>query len=421
MLWQTLRGIPKTREVYENRAKGLPLQISERTWNSMLASLKSSAKGIRKTESIASSVFIGAQAFTAERVPFLGTVEENFLLHFWTLASLTFVPRVVRSDGDLEDVGYVIAVPEAGALKTFTQDAEELLGSLESDASGYRPRFSLIHITGEAALEYLYHLARNKVKEEELSWSLTAIELYHLEKRGKNVRLLGSERVLPEAVDLAEYELIRETFRNPLFRARRMGNLLFGEPWHAHMDSLFSQFPIDFFVFQGHNPISSPGFFGQDAKRTFDVLLRNLSTEGGTKDMSAQDNSDELAVHVYKLIRTYVNRRTEEKSGKKYQDFKGDRDKNGRILYPREYRESRGKVCSDAFLATRGRRDRDFVEYFTGTICSVPQYLPEADYLAVSRALMTDWQTVKTLTMLALSAQSYLPKTATDGEEGGEE
>jgi len=40
----------------------------------------------------------------------------------------------------------------------------------------------------------------------------------------------------------------------------------------------------------------------------------------------------------------------------------------------------------------------------------VPQFLPEAEYLAVARALTTDWETVKTLAMLALSATSYLPE-----------
>ena len=78
------------------------------------------------------------------------------------------------------------------------------------------------------------------------------------------------------------------------------------------------------------------------------------------------------------------------------------------------------KVCGDAFLAMRGRNDRDFVAYFAGTICSVPQWLPEKEYLEVSQALTTDWDKVKTLAMLALSACSYLPQSKEETQTIGE-
>ena len=116
------------------------------------------------------------------------------------------------------------------------------------------------------------------------------------------------------------------------------------------------------------------------------------------------------------LIQSYVNCKTEEKSGKKFKDFRNNKDEKKRIVYPMEYREAREKVCNDAFLAMRGRRDQDFVEYFTGTICSVPQYMAEEDFLRVATALMDDWERIKILSMLALSAHSYLPETA-EGQE----
>jgi len=133
--------------------------------------------------------------------------------------------------------------------------------------------------------------------------------------------------------------------------------------------------------------------------------------------MNEKDQDDLLARRVYRLIQAYVNYRTEKKSGKKYEDFKNNKDEKRRTIYPKEYREAREKVCSDAFLAMRGRREKDFVEYFTGTICSVPQWLPEEDYLAVSHALIAESEKVKTLAMLALSACSYL--AGTSKEKGG--
>ena len=124
--------------------------------------------------------------------------------------------------------------------------------------------------------------------------------------------------------------------------------------------------------------------------------------------MTEEQKDDQLARRIYSLIRAYVNQRTEEKSGIKYDDFRNSKDEKGHVQYPPAYREARERVCSDAFLAIRGRRERDFVDYFAGTICSVPQWLPEDDFIAVSQSLSTDWERVKTLSMLALSAQSYL-------------
>ncbi len=124
--------------------------------------------------------------------------------------------------------------------------------------------------------------------------------------------------------------------------------------------------------------------------------------------MSERDFDDKLALCIYKLVQQYIWRKTEEKSGKKYEEFKTNRDNKGRILYPAEYRDSLGKVSSEAFLSMRGRSEDAFVEYFSGTICSVPQFLPQEEYLSVVKALSIDWQKMKTLSMLAVSANSFL-------------
>ncbi len=78
--------------------------------------------------------------------------------------------------------------------------------------------------------------------------------------------------------------------------------------------------------------------------------------------------------------------------------------KEGEIPPVYSPREARERVCSDAFLAMRGRRDQEFVEYFTGTICSVPQYLKQEEYVTLVGELIKDWGKIKVLSMLALSA-----------------
>jgi CRISPR-associated protein Cmx8 len=128
---------------------------------------------------------------------------------------------------------------------------------------------------------------------------------------------------------------------------------------------------------------------------------------------SVEDNTTE---RVYKLIQAYVFRKTESKSGIKWDDFKNKRVKDPitnreKIDVPQRYREQRERVCTDAFLRFRAcHAKEDFVSYFTGTICSVPHYLPEGEYLALADALLSDerWEEVKALAMLALSSFSRI-------------
>lgn len=121
----------------------------------------------------------------------------------------------------------------------------------------------------------------------------------------------------------------------------------------------------------------------------------------------------ELATRVHDLVQTYVRLRTESKSGIQWKDFKDRkvRDESGkeRLDVPAKYREARTKVCTDAFLRLRACRAReDFVAYFTGTICSVPQFIRPDDYQEIALALLDGelWEDVKGLSMLALSRLS---------------
>lgn len=129
---------------------------------------------------------------------------------------------------------------------------------------------------------------------------------------------------------------------------------------------------------------------------------------------SASSVDQALSQRVHGLVKAYVYRKSESKSVIKWDDFKDKKVKDEstgreRLNVPQKYREVREKICADAFLRLRACKAReDFVSYFTGTICSVPQFLPEAEYLKVADAILTDerWEEVKALTMLALSALS---------------
>jgi CRISPR-associated protein Cmx8 len=132
--------------------------------------------------------------------------------------------------------------------------------------------------------------------------------------------------------------------------------------------------------------------------------------------MANVSSVENITDRVYKLVQAYVFRKTESKSGIKWDDFKNKRvkdpvTKRERIDVPQRYRDQRERICTDAFLRFRAcHAKEDFVSYFTGTICSVPHYLPEAEYQALADALLSDeqWEEVKALAMLALSSFSRI-------------
>jgi CRISPR-associated protein Cmx8 len=283
-----------------------------------------------------------------------------------------------------------------------------LLKSLECEKSGYRPRDSLIDIPEEGGLEYLYQLVYGTMSKKEIKYSLKSVELYHLEKQGNNVRMHTKKQLVPNKYILEKYENIRKVFHNPFFKSVIFRNLLTNEPWYKSFKTPFNSYPSEFFTYKKGETPQYIHFFGYDVRKKFisieDKLKKN---KGGIKKMSVDDRENQLAQRVYRLVRNYVQHKSEAKSGIKYENFKNNKDDKDHVIYPEKFKEAREKICSDAFLAMRGRREQDFIEYFTGTICSVPHFLPEEEYIAVADALMSEWDKVKNLSMLAVSACSY--------------
>ncbi|MFO1352408.1 MAG: hypothetical protein U1F68_17725 [Gammaproteobacteria bacterium] len=165
---------------------------------------------------------------------------------------------------------------------------------------------------------------------------------------------------------------------------------------------------MEYFIYGPKSPQFR--FFGADVKRHFKALTADLERQeqAAMQEKTPERLDDTLARRVYRLISVYVRQRAESRSGIKLDNLA--RNEQGHRIYPPPYREALQKVASDAFLAMRGRTDRDFIEYFTGTICSVPQYFGKEDeFVEISQALIDSPATVKNLAMLALSAHSWLP------------
>ena len=424
MIWWVLRSQDKARNVYKYRAAGKSSQEAKSVWKE----LSDFVRGDGKTESLVgkvpTSVFVGAQDLNAERVPFKGVVNQNFLLHFWPLSLQIFVPETVNRDGGEEMkpklTEYVLAIPEVSDLKNFCKNFPLIVSNLKTELRNYRPKDSIIHIPEEGGMEFLrnLHLAtQQRTDKTEIKYSVSAIDFFYLEKQGNNVKMRTAGRIVPGKVSLDKYESIR-SYQNPLFKAQLLRNLFremgmsrgssSGEVWWAEgFLALFSRYPAKSFIHTGKTS-RQVSYFSIDARKKFNILADKfkLSKESsGVTDNTTPQYSLEKIIH--RMVGAYVRQKAEEKSNRKWNDFKDKKTPEGKIDIPHEYHDATQKICMDAFLAMRSRQGLEFISYFAGTICSIPQFLPQDDFVFVSQSLLEQGEKVKTLSMLALSAHSY--------------
>jgi CRISPR-associated protein Cmx8 len=422
MLWAIPRGIPATRIPFEQRAKRLQCKEGQDAWKDLVKVQQARQTNGFHTAKVASSLWLGAQATNAEAIPFEGRAEQSFLLHFWPLTALIFVPQQIDHDGAGDFVGYVLAIPEVNELENFLVDYPLMLSQLGKETRGYRPAEAVIDLPAQGALAFLEHLARlasREVSQKQIKYAVGSIEFVHLVKIGNNIKSMAAGRIVPMPDLIAHYlEIVGRPghpamYRNPLFRRSLMVALLNNQEWYEPMAAMLSERPWPFFVRSTQSPQGLPWFW-QDAAEKFRVELdkfhEEVSIAMATPD-SKPDPQDRLPSLVYRLVQNFIYRKTELKSGQKWESFKEKKikdEKTGkeRVAIPKEYSDAKEKIASSTFLEMRSRRDQEFVNHFTAVFGSVGQYLPEDDFQVVAHGLLTQPDSVKTLTLLALSANS---------------
>ena len=403
MLWKTLRAIPKTRDEYLKTKTSGYYDL-----NNLWIEITTSAQQRRK---VSCSLMLGAQDENAEQVPFGARGQDKLLLHFWTLVCPIFVPRLLKTKGGAIEstyAGFVLALPEPANITDFVDQHRNYLRKLNPVTVGMRPKDALVDLPEEGGLEYLFQLAQIRTDKSLDDSLVCGLEMHHLEKVGNSVKVRSVESIRPRSGLLGQYEKLRGKVANPVYKQMRLANLLAARRWHADAQRFFNEYPYPVFI---HGPKTPRWirFFGADVKRYLEDRRQDAAVKGGT-----MPPDDVFSLKVYQMVRNWVNQRVEEKSGLRYAQFKDNKNEQDHVIYPKDYREAKEKICADAFLAMRGRNSQDFVEYFVGNICAVPHFLPEQDYVLVSRRLLDDWETVKTLAMLALSAVSYVPGGRTE-------
>lgn len=438
MLWATYCGKPAARGAYKERLEGKPSSKAGSAWNALQKKRESS-------ESLSGSLMLGAEGISAEGVAFKGTAGENFLLQFAHLASPLFVTRtfqVKRGKKDerstysinWSDGGFVLVMPEIIDIEKYVGKYRKWLGSPSKSSKNRRPLSALIDLPEESGLEFLSAIAerRTAVHGRGVFDAVEGVEYFYMEKRGNAVNLMASTYIPLGIGALNEYNRLvapsgDKRPLNFLYKTYRIRNLLYGNPWYAGIQDVFEQYPNEFFIWSKQGSPKNTPFFGLDAGRKLREIANSIMNPTEEKNMDtnsaptpAIDRDDRLAAKTRGIVRQYVIAELKERvakylpAGKTHLERKKE---DGDIFFPTEYQNELQKICSGAFLALRGRKGPDIAEYFTGTLCSHPQFMRSSpkneevdDFLLLAKSLVDpeEREKIKLFGMLALSACSYV-------------
>jgi CRISPR-associated protein Cmx8 len=386
MVWSILRGVPATRKPFEMRAEGETAEDAMAVWKQLL-------QPAEFTVDLPSTYFLGAQANNAENIPFKDRARFQFLLHYWLFAAQIYVPAVVNNEGKRDFVGYAIAIPDIACLQWFCDELPGILSS-RSPEGNFRPHDSVVDLAVESALDMMKRLRDRLTQtagEQATASAVFGIDVIHTEKQGNNVRLLSMTRLNPEDSMIDEYTQIRDNFWNPLFRRQCLLNLVNHSPWHNGFDSLLCTLPYELSI--------ENDYFRRDVRKKIEALIEEQ------KQMS--QTVTEIEPMVFQLVKNYVGRKLKSKYDLEFKSgWKGlkQEELNKQEGYPK-YSEMKAKVAKSAFLDIRSRTEQmDFINYFVSSLCSVPQHMKGDDFVVLTKALYGDPDKVRTLTLLALSA-----------------
>lgn len=243
-VWGVLRAVPATRAPYNARAEGEESDDAEDAWLAL-------TRATPKTVELPSTYFVGAQAATAENVAFRDRERFQFLLHFWPFAVGLAVPMTVDRDGKSQFVGHVLSFSDVADLEAFCDEYMHVLDHRGKEMLAYLPKQVVLDLPAEAGLQFLSALrARLQAAEGKKATRdlVLGVDVFHLEREGNNVRTRSTIRIEPSDVLQDEYERIRGSCRDPVFRRQLMSNLLSNRSWSDGFERLFATLPSSIFL-----------------------------------------------------------------------------------------------------------------------------------------------------------------------------
>ncbi|MDP3273896.1 MAG: type I-MYXAN CRISPR-associated protein Cmx8 [Deltaproteobacteria bacterium] len=399
-VWSVVRGVPATRRPYEARADGDAITDGHDAFDVLCKPVEGSAQLVGTT-------YLGAQASTADGVDFKDRERQEFLLQFWPFAISLFVPTRVEADKNLPtfDGSYVVVLPDVSELDTFCELHMGALREREAKPRGYRPEGAVVELPEEgpllAALRLHDRLSRAAVSSKTVS-SVVGYEVVHMAKEGNNVRVYRTFRMAPSREIQDKYKTVTESFREYFFRRQQIVNVLAGRRWFDGYDRLAQT--LDY-----KKQFMGSTYFCRDARQAF-ALVRTRDERKSAMSDDDKKTPRSLETLVRSVVLNYVSGRVRGRTGLDYKAVKASTNK-GEIG---RYNEEVGRASREIFLAARSRTGADFREFFTGTLCSQPQFLSGADYERLAHALRDESEDVRTLTMLAIASVSGVSESKPD-------
>jgi CRISPR-associated protein Cmx8 len=401
MLFGVIRGRDKQRLAFKARAEKSNSDDASDMWDIL-------QKSPDHSEKMPSTFFIGAEDSNAEDVPFKDRARFKFLLHFWPFVTQVYMPAANVYDNKTKQskpqfAGYALTIPDVANLDVFCEELPKvLLRDRGANTHSYfrsRPRDSVIDLPAEGALDLMDKLNQRLAVEtgnQSVHDLLLGIDVVHLEKKNKIIKLRGTSRIDPTRSMIDEYARVKGMFRYALFRRQRLLNMLNERKWFSGFGSLLS-------TTDSEQTIGSR-FFRADVRTAFkDSMESNQSTKGEQDEVDTETskppaNQSSVEDLIYQLTGTYITAKLRSKHQLEWKGVQGSSKEA-------EYGDKKTKIAKDAFLSVRSRTGDDFIEYFVSTLCSFPQFLNEEGYATLAQALHTDPDKVRTLTLLALSAR----------------
>jgi CRISPR-associated protein Cmx8 len=349
-----------------------------------------------------------------EALPVTGNAADNLLLHFWPLTALVFGSTRIDDAGESEHWGKSYAIPEVSALDLFCEEHPEMLENLPRGMNEKIPAEAYIDIPAQGALEFIGYLTRlgEGIHGKALIRKRTvqSVEFLHSIRPDPKMqpKTVASGRVPLDDNLARSYQAIRSArYDNPIFRSGLLLALLQDRPWYEPMAKPLQERPWEFFCERDDDSKAQRKWlarqFAADARRKFEEIKKERDSMN--KDEPPEKRRPRtLDLIIHDVARQYVMRRAEAREANLPKNEGGAVDwRSGKA------QEAKADAARDAFLQLRSRRDQAFIDHFVALFGQFGQYLPAPDeFLTLTGAMHGDTDRVKTVTLLALSANGYV-------------
>lgn len=233
-LWQTFRGIPATRKVYEGSVN----KVVNEFWKAF----EKKQKGKPVTLDIASTIYVGAQSKSPEGIGFEGAPDEVFLLHFAHVLAQPYKVVGIDSQGKTTWPGTIWVFPEPRELPFFISDYQRFLGKKPAQDPEFRNR-SRVTLPQEAALNLMMDNALELGLKDSGEVGLSGALCTQLNKEGNNINLLAASYVPWNRALIDGYKNVVHTTKSYPLRHLFLTNLLKGRSLYRGAAKLLSYLP----------------------------------------------------------------------------------------------------------------------------------------------------------------------------------